>query len=246
MKTKYWAKKKYSAIDPNEYIINRFSTPAGRKIDEAEKKAAVDILLRYLPQNKVNRPRILDVATGAGRLAFYLERKIQHAEITGVDINENMLYKAKQQVWENKSKIKFVKGDVYNLPFKDNQFDAVVGLRFSMHLPQIKKILQEFSRILKKDGIVIFDIFNFNSILRLKVLSKQIRFNSGFYTKEDIIKFSSDCGLKYLGYKGILLFGETILRKISGRLLFLLFPIIKPPRLLENYATKLLLCFKKI
>ncbi len=245
MKTRYWAKKKYSIIDPDEYTKDRFSTLAGRMIDETEEKAVAYLLLGYLPQNTENKLKILDVATGTGRLAFFLERNLKQVEITGVDINENMLKGARDIAKEKKSKIIFIKGDIYHLPFKKEQFDVVVGLRFSMHLPHIDKTIKEFSRILEKGGILIFDIFNYHSVLRIK-LGNMEKKECGFYTIEEITKVAQNYGFKLLEHKGILLFGETILRKISGKVLFLFSTIIRPPRFLEKYSTKLLLCFKKI
>lgn len=246
MKDKYWAKEKYSTIDPDEYTKDRFSTPAGRLIDETEKKAVPDLLLRYLPKNTEKKVKILDVATGTGRLAFFLERNLKQAEITGVDINENMLEKAKQFSQEYDSRVKFMKGDIYNLPFQDSQFDAVVGLRFSMHLPQIDKVIREFSRILKNNGILIIDIFNYQSILRLKFFHRHNnKEDCGFYTIREITQIAINYKLELLEYKGILFFGETLLRKFPGKLLFLLSPIINPPKLLEKFSTKLVLCLQK-
>lgn len=246
MKNKYWAKKKYSIIDPDEYTKDRFSTPAGRMIDETEKKTVVDLLLGYLPQNTENKLKILDVATGIGRLAFFLERNLKQAEIIGVDINENMLNKAQQIVKKNRSKVKFIKGDIYNLPFKNGQFDVVAGLRFSMHLPQIDKVIKEFSRILKKDGLLIFDIFNYRSILRFKLSNRKNKSDCGFYTIGEITRIAKIYKFEFLDKKGILFFGESLLRKFPDKFLFSLSLLDHPPKFIERFSTKIVLCFKKL
>ena len=129
MKHKYWARKKYSQVDPIDYALQRFTTPAGKIIDEVEKKSVLDLLLNS-GINRTKKLRILDVATGPGRLAFYLESHLRKAEITGIDINENMLQRARKIAVDNKSKVNFMKGDIYKLPFNENQFDVVTGLRF--------------------------------------------------------------------------------------------------------------------
>lgn len=245
MKDKYWAKKKYGKMDPTDYEIQRFQTPSGRLIDETEKKAVLDLILQTGIE-KVEKFNILDVATGPGRLAFYLEEKLSNTEITGVDINENMLKCARKIAEDNKSKIHFIKGDIYNLPFPDSQFDAVVGLRFSMHLPQIEKVIKEFSRVLKNGGILIFDIFNYQSILQIKLMNSHNNNEKyGFYAIGEITKRAKSYKLEFLGYKGILLFGETLVRKFPYRLLFLLFPLINSPKLIKSFSTKLVLCFRK-
>ena len=171
MKNKYWAKNKYSTVDPLDYEIARFRTNAGKLIDEAEKRAVLDLLLNSGIDYKKDF-KILDAATGPGRLAFYLSDHLREAKITGVDINENMLRRAREIAGEKKVNINFIKGDIYHLPFQKAQFDAVVGLRFSMHLPDIDSLIRELARVLKKDGILIFDIFNLKSILRLRSSGK--------------------------------------------------------------------------
>lgn len=244
---KYWAKEKYSQIDPFDYERQRFKTRAGELIDLTEKQAILGLLKKYSQIREKKNFKILDVATGSGRLAFFLEKNLNQTEITGVDINENMLERAQELAQENNSQVKFVKGDIYNLPFKDNQFDAIVGLRFSMHLPQIDKVIKEFLRVLKSGGILIFDIFNYQSILRLKLLnSHNNKEECGFYTIGEITRITKSYKFKLQGYKGILFFGETLLRKFPDKLLFLLSPIINPPKLIERFSTKLVLCFKKL
>lgn len=245
MRNKYWAKEEYGQIDPVDYASRRFTTSAGELIDEAEKKSVLNLLLN---SEIVRRKelKILDVATGPGRLAFYLENHLQEADITGVDINENMLKRAGKIAENNQSKVRFMEGDLYNLPFEDGQFDVIVGLRFSMHIPQIDKVIKEFSRILKNDGVLIFDIFNYNSILRLKSMdSHSKKEDYGFHTIQEINGITKDYGFEFRGYKGILFFGETLLRKFPSRLLFLFYPTITPSKLIERFSSKLVLCFRK-
>lgn len=245
MKHKYWAKKKYSQVDPVDYALQRFTTPAGKLIDEVEKKSVLDLLLNsgIEPKKKL---RILDVATGPGRLGFYLEKHLKKAEITGMDINENMLRRAKKIAYDSKSKVKFMRGDVYDLPFRDGEFDIITGLRFSMHLPQFQKALGELSRVLKKDGVLVFDVFNYQSILQLKLLvSHNKKRDCGFYTIDEITNLATGNNLKLMGYKGILLLGETLLRKTSPGFLAFFSVIVNSPPLLRRFSSKLVLGFKK-
>lgn len=234
---KYNAAKKYSLVDPLEYERERFITEAGKLIDEAEKKA----VLTLITDNFINKKKlkILDLATGTGRLAFYLEKNIAGADITGVDISDNMLTRARDEAGKNNSQVKFIKGDLYKLPLAKSQFDVVAGLRFSMHLPDLDGVFRESAGVLKKRGLLIFDIFNIKSILQFR--SK----NSGCYQDREIINKAGKKGLDFVAKKGILLFGETVIRKFPKFLLFLLYPAINPPSFLEQISTKLILCFRK-
>lgn len=237
MKDKYWAKKTYGNVDPIEYEENRFVTPGGKLIDRIEKQSIIDFLKKFLSGKE--KMRVLDVATGTGRQAFYVEENIKKADITAVDINGNMLNRAKQIAKDKKSKVKFLLGDIYSLPFTNNHFDAVVGLRFSMHLPNLDKVIKELSRVLTKDGLLIFDIFNYNSVLRL-------RGKDGYYTLSDLSGYGQNCSLRLVGSKGIFLLGETIVRKLPYSFLPFLSPLINPPVFFQMFSTKLILCFKKL
>lgn len=246
MRDKYWAKKKYSQVDPADYTLQRFSTPAGKLIDEAEKRAVLD-LLQHSGREYKKELKILDVATGPGRLAFYLAEHLRDAKITGVDINENMLRRARKIAGEKKVKIDFIRGDIYQLPFKEKQFDAVAGLRFSMHLPDINSLISELARVLKKDGILIFDIFNQKSILRLRSSGKNSgRQFSGWYKVSDLVDLSAQKRLEFVQKKGLFLCGETIHRRFPEQLLFMISVFISPPLFLQNFSTKIVLCFRKI
>ncbi|MDO8515109.1 MAG: glycosyltransferase [bacterium] len=220
----YWAKELYAKVDPKQYQDDRFQSKAGKIIDEVEKGTVKDLLLAYKPT------RILDVATGPGRLALYVEKHFPKAKITGIDINKNMLT-------ESTAKITFRQGDLYKLPFPNNSFDAIIGLRFSMHLPNFNIILNEFSRVLKNDGVLIFDIFNADSLLRFKSGGR-------LYKLPEICSIAKECGFQIQTYKGIVLLGETVLRVCPPQLLFLLKPTVAPAKLISRFSTKLVLSFK--
>lgn len=247
MKSKYWAKKTYRKFDPVKYDQDRFVGPAGGMIDEVEKEAVLDLLCSYFPQVRKRKKslKVLNVACGTGRLTVFLKEKLQKADITGLDINSNMLSLAIDKAKKGKKKIKFLVGDIYNLPFADSKFDALVGLRFSMHLPRMEKVLKELSRVIKKEGVVVFDIFNLDSLLRLGMFGRLPKVNL-IYKLEEISKKASRAGLRLEDKKGVLLLGESVLRKCPEDLLPLLSFSLRPPIYFSGLATKLVLSFKKI
>lgn len=244
MRDRYWAKNKYSLVDPVFYAEGRFAERAGRLIDEIEKSTVAELLNRHLTAYPGGSLKILDVATGPGRLAFFLEKKIKKAKIVGMDINENMLKHARQLAKSNKSKIKFIAGDLYCLPFDNEIFDAVVGLRFSMHLPDFTEVLSELSRVLKPGGVLVFDFFNKSSVLAFLNLRQPSR-EIGHYSAEEIKEMAAKKSLFFESSQGILLMGETILRQGLALPLSLISAIIKPPHFLERYSTKIVIAFKK-
>lgn len=89
---------------------------------------------------------VLDVACGTGDMVLELLK--QGADVTGVDLSEEMLAIAKRKVESGKWKV----ADAEQLPFGDASFDAVTcafGVRNFVHLEQG---LNEMLRVLKPGG----------------------------------------------------------------------------------------------
>lgn len=92
--------------------------------------------------------RLLDLCCGTGDLAGYIKLKQPLACVTGIDFSENMLKIAK----EKSNDIKFVQGDITNLPYEDNTFDFITmgfGLR---NIYQPEKAIEEAYRVLRPGG----------------------------------------------------------------------------------------------
>jgi demethylmenaquinone methyltransferase/2-methoxy-6-polyprenyl-1,4-benzoquinol methylase len=90
---------------------------------------------------------IADLATGTGDLALALQRRLPHAEVTGVDFLSEMLELARR-----KGVRKTALADVMALPFGTASLDCVTiafGLR---NLPDSAAALTEMSRVLKTSG----------------------------------------------------------------------------------------------
>ncbi len=94
-----------------------------------------------------NPHTIADLATGTGDLALALQKKLPHAELTGVDFLPEMLELARR-----KGVRRLVLGDVMKLPFEDESFDCVTiafGLR---NLENCSAALTEMWRVLNAGG----------------------------------------------------------------------------------------------
>ncbi len=116
-------------------------------IDKIWRKNAVRKLQALSPQF------ILDVATGTGDFALAALR-LHPQQITGVDISEGMLGIAKAKIARKQlsHQIGFELADSENLPFPDQQFDAVTvgfGVR---NFESLEKGLQEIFRVLRNGG----------------------------------------------------------------------------------------------
>jgi ubiquinone/menaquinone biosynthesis C-methylase UbiE len=100
------------------------------------------------------RHRVLDVATGAGFLAFEFAGSVE--SVVGTDITKNMLaYASKTRSSQGFLNTGFLLSDVEYLPFNGQVFD-VVSCRFAFHhFPNPVKALLELKRVCKKDGCIV-------------------------------------------------------------------------------------------
>jgi demethylmenaquinone methyltransferase/2-methoxy-6-polyprenyl-1,4-benzoquinol methylase len=98
---------------------------------------------------------VLDCATGTGDLAFLFLKEEPTLKITGLDFCSEMLDLARNKVARNKLEayqVKFLAGDVSELPFSDNSFD-IVSISFGIrNVEDPKKGLTEMARVLKPGG----------------------------------------------------------------------------------------------
>jgi ubiquinone/menaquinone biosynthesis C-methylase UbiE len=93
---------------------------------------------------------ILDVGTGPGIVANLLAG-LGH-NVIGIDSSENMLKRAAENSAALYHSLEFVQGDAENLPFEDNSFDAVVNRYVLWSLPDPKRALSEWRRVLRRGG----------------------------------------------------------------------------------------------
>ena len=115
--------------------------------------------------------QVLDIATGTADVALATS-KLKPNSIIGVDISEGMLSVGRIKVEKKglSSLIKLQKADSENLPFSENQFDAITvafGVRNFEHL---SKGLDEMCRVLKPGGKLVILEFSRPRIFPVKQL----------------------------------------------------------------------------
>ncbi len=93
---------------------------------------------------------VIDLCCGTGDMARIIKQLQPDACVTGIDFSEKMLVIAKNK--PPKGKIRYLQGDVTNLPYKDNSFDIITmgfGLR---NILNAEKAVEEVYRILRPQG----------------------------------------------------------------------------------------------
>ncbi len=99
--------------------------------------------------------RVLDVATGTGKLAFAVKRASQASEVTGVDFSAEMLEVARREAERAGHDVRFAVADGTALPFADGTFDAVT-IAYGLHnFEDVDAGLTEFHRVLAPGGTAV-------------------------------------------------------------------------------------------
>lgn len=165
--------KKDVVADYNGYDYKKiFWEDTDRKYEDMADRMAIS---RLLPQQM---DTFVDIAGGYGRLADeYLPRT---KSATLFDYSKTELAQAREM---HGNKIKTQPGDIYDLPFKDNSFDALMMIRATHHFKEMQKVSDELYRILKPGGIAVIEVAN------KKTLPKMVRY---WTKKSEINPFSRD------------------------------------------------------
>jgi 2-polyprenyl-6-hydroxyphenyl methylase/3-demethylubiquinone-9 3-methyltransferase len=89
---------------------------------------------------------------------------------TGIDPSEQSLTSAKKHAKDNNLKIDYARGTGENLPFQDNSFDVVFCCDVLEHVSDLPKVIAEISRVLKNEGVFIYDTFNRTILSKIGVI----------------------------------------------------------------------------
>lgn len=135
----------FDNISPKYDLLNHILSA---NIDKIWRRRAINKLRFYSPVT------ILDIATGTGDFAIQAS-KIKNAKITGIDISAGMLAVGRKKISQKKleNKIKLLKADSEDLPFKENTFDAAIvgfGVR---NFENLLIGLKEIYRVLKSGSV---------------------------------------------------------------------------------------------
>lgn len=99
--------------------------------------------------------RILILGCGDVDISTFLNYGFR--EVIGVDISVKSIEEVNKNIEERKleKRVKAMVMDVHNLKFKNGFFDAIIGTGILHHL-DIRMVVEEMSRVLRKNGQIIF------------------------------------------------------------------------------------------
>lgn len=141
--------------------MKRYFQKINKVLEKEIDPAYVDragIILSQLFEARVKN--VLEIGCGRGFYLKALKEIRPKMEITGIDLNEEYLQRAKKYI--NNNEIKIIKGDVTKLKFKKNSFESVIASEVLEHIKRDDVVLKEVERVLKPGGIVMISVPNYN------------------------------------------------------------------------------------
>lgn len=144
--------KEYKQVEEERYdaIAHLYDQAIPSKVD-LSKEAFVQFKLLKDFSSRKKYSQALDLACGTGRYFNFVKCK----KLYGLDLSKNMLAQARKKQF-NKSVV-LVKGDLFELPFKNNQFDLVYSIgTLGYHALVNERLLGQVRKVLKPKGTFIF------------------------------------------------------------------------------------------
>jgi len=166
---------------------------------------------------------ILDLGCGAGFLSNELA-KVGH-RVTGVDLSRESLAVAQQ--YDRTKSVQYEVMNATQLTFQKESFDIVCAMDFLEHVSEPKRVFQEASRILRKNGLFFFHTFNRNWVSRLIVIKgvewfvkntpRNMHIYELFIKPSEVKRFCQESELEVLEMRGV---QPRILTTAFWRMLF--------------------------
>ena len=118
-------------------------------------RRSADTHAKYLLPHLTPGHRVLDFGCGPGTISVGLARTVEPGELHGIDVEESQigLARAAAEAGGHRNAT-FHVGNVTDLPFEDDFFDAAHCHAVLMHVPDTEATLAEVKRVLKPGGIV--------------------------------------------------------------------------------------------
>jgi ubiquinone/menaquinone biosynthesis C-methylase UbiE len=164
----------------NDEIVNVYSKIAKKYADtffnELDNKPLDRKLYELFASRVIKNGKCIEIGCGPGVISTYLDSI--GTNIVGIDKSKEMIEQAKK----HNQNVKFIQGDVFELPFDNNCIDGIVApyLIVNFSDKEIRKTFQEMNRIMKSNSplLIVFHIGN----------NKKLKINN-FFEETNTITF---------------------------------------------------------
>jgi 2-polyprenyl-3-methyl-5-hydroxy-6-metoxy-1,4-benzoquinol methylase len=186
--------------------------------------------LKYVENHCTDKKvRILDIGCNLGSLINLLYEN-GYSEVYGLDIRSEAIKEGQRLYPKLKKRLKDYDGN--KIPFPDEYFDVVLMFDVIEHIPKLEKFLkEEVYRILKKDGIFIFqtpnkylniiwEIINNRSFVRWK------HYHPSLQTRKTLKRVLEDSGFSQVLVEKGEIYTEYNKNKVRKKVSFVGIPIL--------------------
>lgn len=185
----------------------RFASAGGRYVNQRELDAIAGML--------ADVPRdggVLDLPCGTGRLLERLQRE-GFRRLEGADNSQAMLDASRARCGAD---VSFSQRDAFATGFDDASFAAVVSLRFFFHWPDPAPLLNEFSRVLRPGGHLVFDTLRRSPRSRGALVQKLLGGKLWTLSDDAVRAAVSAAGLEVVRSEAMLLLPSLAYRGLFG------------------------------
>jgi ubiquinone/menaquinone biosynthesis C-methylase UbiE len=106
----------------------------------------------FLREPVHERGRILDAGCGTGEISSRLATLFPESTVDAIDIIDSHLDIARRRYRELGHRLRFARGDVFNLEFGDDTFDLTVCRHVLQAIPHADHVVVELARVTTQDG----------------------------------------------------------------------------------------------
>lgn len=216
------------------YRMGRFYGKGGALVEEHERQH----VLKSVDTCVLKQGSYLDFAGGTGRVAKYVADNCGFTSITLADSSKYMIDQAKDYLLP--TKVSFIQVQQKKKPAPiEKKYDLITTFHFIKHVSSPQDYFKVFSAAQKKNGVLVFDFLNKNSLV---ALNKETCF---LYSKKDIRTMLQDAGYDLQRSEHVELLGESVyiklplpygFKKVCNKIDLLLTKTILKP-----FATKILI-----
>lgn len=120
-----------------------------------QERLEIPLMARILKLPKYKR--LLEIGCGQGSALVTFDRICVPASLSGMDIDAELLDRAKKRVRSNRIQAELFQEDVRDMRFPDAAFDVVVDFGTCYHIRHPLKALKEIARVLAEGGIFVYE-----------------------------------------------------------------------------------------
>lgn len=117
---------------------------------------ALQDLEPLIPNRKDEYSVVVDVGCGYGRSLPKLQKRFKPTRLIGMDIDPEMLEQSAKEVKKSGINAEFIQGSSSQLKLESNSVDLLFCHQTFHHLVYQEEAMQEFYRVLKPGGILLF------------------------------------------------------------------------------------------